>query len=102
MGALGLFGIFIPGILILLGALPFWDSFRKRAGAQAAMRGINAAVVGILGVALYNPVWISSVKTPEDFGVALMGFVLLAVWRVPPLAVVILGALGGVVLTFVP
>jgi chromate transporter len=100
--ALGLFGIFIPGILILLGALPFWDSFRKRAGAQAAMRGINAAVVGILGVALYNPVWISSVKTPEDFGVALMGFVLLAVWRVPPLAVVILGALGGVVLTFVP
>jgi chromate transporter len=100
--ALGLFGIFIPGILILLGALPFWDSFRKRAGAQAAMRGINAAVVGILGVALYNPVWISSVKTPEDFGAALIGFVLLAVWRVPPLAVVILGALGGVVLTFVP
>jgi chromate transporter len=99
--ALGLFGIFVPGILILLGTLPFWESFRKRAGAQAAMRGINAAVVGVLGAALYNPVWISSVKTPGDFGVALAGFVLLTVWRVPPLAVVILGALGGLALTFV-
>jgi chromate transporter len=99
--ALGLLGIFIPGILILLGTLPFWGSFRKRAGAQAAMRGINAAVVGVLGAALYNPVWISSVKTPGDFGVALTGFVLLTVWRVPPLAVVILGALGGLALTFV-
>jgi chromate transporter len=98
---LGLFGIFLPGILILLGTLPFWEDFRKRAGAQAALRGINAAVVGVLGAALYNPVWTSSVKTLGDFGVALTGFVLLIVWRVPPLAVVILGALGGVVLTFV-
>jgi chromate transporter len=99
--ALGLLGIFVPGILILLGTLPFWESFRKRAGAQAAMRGINAAVVGVLGAALYNPVWISSVKTPGDFGVALAGFVLLTVWRAPPLAVVILGALGGLALAFV-
>ncbi len=97
--ALGLCGIFIPGILILLGTLPFWESFRKRAGAQAAMRGVNAAVVGVLGAALYNPVWTSSVKTPGDFGVALTAFVLLTVWRVPPLLVVILGALGGMVLT---
>jgi chromate transporter len=95
---LGLLGIFIPGILILLGTLPFWESFRKRTGAQAAMRGVNAAVVGVLGAALYNPIWVSSVKTPGDFGVALLGFILLAVWRVPPLAVVILGALGGIVL----
>ncbi len=96
--ALGLIGIFLPGILILLGALPFWDTFRKRAGAQAAMRGINAAVVGLLGAALYNPVWTSSVKTPGDFGVALVGFVLLTVWRAPPLLVVIVGALGGIAL----
>jgi chromate transporter len=99
--AFGLFGIFIPGLLILLGTLPFWESLRKRAGAQAAMRGINAAVVGVLGAALYNPVWISSVKTPGDFGVALTGFVLLTVWHVPPLAVVVLGAFGGLALTFV-
>ena len=96
--ALGLFGIFLPGILILLGALPFWDSFRKRADAQAVMRGVNAVVVGLLGAALYNPVWTSSVKSPGDFGIALLGFVLLTVWRAPPLLVVVVSALGGIVL----
>jgi chromate transporter len=95
---LGLFGIFLPGALILLGALPFWDSFRKHVVAQAAMRGINASVVGLLGAALYNPLWTSSVKTPGDFGLALVGFILLTVWRLPPLAVVIVSALGGVAL----
>ena len=97
--ALGLFGIFLPGLLILSGILPFWDSFRKRATAQAAMRGVNAAVVGLLGAALYNPLWTSSVKTPGDFGLALVGFVLLTVWRVPPLVVVIVSALGGIALS---
>ena len=96
--ALGLFGIFLPGILILLAALPFWDSFRKRADAQAMMRGVNAAVVGLLGAALYNPVWTSSVKSPGDFGIALLGFVLLTVWRAPPLLVVVISALGGIAL----
>jgi chromate transporter len=99
---LGLIGIFLPGILILLGTLPFWDAFRRRAGAQAAMRGVNAAVVGLLGAALYSPVWTSSVKTPGDFGLALLGFVLLAVWRAPPLAIVVISALGGIALAFVP
>jgi chromate transporter len=95
---LGLVGIFLPGILILLGALPFWDSFRRRAGAQAIMRGINAAVVGILAAALYNPVWTSSVNSRGDFAVALVAFVLLMVWRAPPLLVVIVSALGGAAL----
>jgi chromate transporter len=63
--------------------------------AQAAMRGVNAAVVGLLGAALYNPVWISAVLRPADFALALTGFVLLVVWRAPPLLVVVLGALGG-------
>ena len=97
-GALGLFGIFLPGILILLGTLPFWDTFRKRAGAQAMMRGVNAAVVGLLGAALYSPVWTTSVKTPGDFGVALVGFVLLTVWRASPLLVVVISALSGIAL----
>jgi chromate transporter len=96
--ALGLFGIFLPGILVLLGTLPFWDTFRKRADAQAAMRGVNAAVVGLLGAALYSPVWTSSVKTPGDFAVALAGFVLLTAWRAPPLLVVVIGAFGGIAL----
>jgi chromate transporter len=94
--ALGLIGIFLPGVLILMGTLPFWETFRKRAGAQAVMRGVNAAVVGLLGAALYNPVWTSAVKTPGDFGIALVGFVLLTVWRAPPLVVVIVSALGGI------
>ena len=96
--ALGLIAIFLPGVLSLMGTLPFWENFRKRAGAQAVMRGVNAAVVGLLGAALYNPVWTSSVKTPGDFGIALVGFVLLTVWRAPPLAVVIISALGGIAL----
>ncbi|MGA2840494.1 MAG: chromate efflux transporter [Steroidobacteraceae bacterium] len=95
---LGVAGIFLPGILILLGTLPFWDVFRRRFGAQAIMRGINAAVVGLLGAALYNPLWTSSVKSSGDFAVALVGFVLLTMWRAPPLLVVVIGALSGIAL----
>jgi chromate transporter len=97
--ALGLVGIFLPGLLILIGALPFWDGFRQRTDAQAIMRGVNAAVVGLLGAALYSPVWTSAVKSPGDFGLALVCFVLLTAWRAPPLLVVVIGALGGVALS---
>jgi chromate transporter len=97
--AVGLLGIFLPGILVLLGALPFWDAFRQRVGAQAIMRGINGAVVGLLGAALYNPLWTSSVKSSGDFALALVGFVLLIAWHTPPLIVVVLGALGGIALS---
>jgi len=97
--ALGLIGIFLPGMLILIGALPFWESFRARAGAQSATRGINAAVVGILGGAFYDPVWTSSVKTTADFSVALVGFVLLTRWRAPPVLVVLMGVLAGAAMT---
>lgn len=99
--ALGLVGIFLPGILVLLGVLPFWDSFRKRAGAQAMMRGVNAAVVGVLGAALYNPVWTTTVHTPQDFGIALVGFVLLTAWRTPPLVVVAFSAAAGAAMALV-
>ena len=100
--ALGLIGIFLPGILILVGMLPFWDAFRVRPGAQAAMRGVNAAVVGILGAALYDPVFTSTVKIPADFAIALIGFVLLTAWRSPPLLVVMVSALGGMALALLP
>jgi chromate transporter len=96
--ALGLFGIFLPGILVLVGMLPFWDAFRVRPDAQAAMRGVNAAVVGILGAALYDPVWTTSVKGPKDLAIALVGFVLLVAWRSPPLVVVLVSAIGGIAL----
>jgi chromate transporter len=96
--ALGVFAIFLPGILILLGTLPFWHAFRTRPGAQAMMRGVNAAVVGLLGAALYSPLWTSSVNTPGDFGLALTAFVLLMAWRAPPLLVVVISAVGGILL----
>jgi chromate transporter len=95
---LGLIAIFLPGVLVLIGTLPFWDAFRRRANAQAAMRGINAAVVGLLGAALYNPVWTSTVKTSADLAIALVGFTLLTAWRAPPLVVVCVSALGGIAL----
>jgi chromate transporter len=97
--ALSLVAIFLPGLLILVGTLPFWDAFRRRAGAQAMMRGVNAAVVGLLGAALYDPVWTSAVHARGDFAVALVGFVLLTVWRMPPLVVVAASALGGIALS---
>lgn len=90
---LALVGIFVPGLLILVGALPFWDALRARPAAQAALRGVNAAVVGILAAALYNPVWVTAVLTPYDFAIVAIGFILLMVWRTPPIAVVLLVAL---------
>ncbi|WP_410052039.1 chromate efflux transporter [Bradyrhizobium sp. SZCCHNRI3016] len=99
--ALGLLGIFLPGMLVLLAALPFWDTFRKRAGAQAMMRGINAAVVGVLGAALYDPVWTTTIHNTADFGIALVGFVLLVAWRAPPLVVVAFSAAAGVTVALV-
>ena len=86
--ALALVAIFLPGLLILLGALPFWDEFRKRMGAQAMMRGVNAAVVGILGAALYNPLWTTAILAPRDFALALAGFLALTMWKAPPWTVV--------------
>ncbi|KQN72230.1 chromate efflux transporter [Devosia sp. Leaf64] len=95
--AIALVAIFLPGMLIVLAALPFWHGLRGNATAQAAMRGANAAVVGILGLALYNPVFTSAVLGPVDFVLALAGFVALVSWKVPPLAVVVaLAGIGGV------
>jgi chromate transporter len=90
-----LVGVFLPGLLLVVGALPFWDAFRRRAPAQAAMRGANAAVVGILGAALYHPVWTNAVLSSYDFALASLGLVLLTVWKTPPWVVVIVLATGG-------
>ncbi len=90
-----LVAIFLPGVLLLMAALPFWDALRALAPAQAAMRGVNAAVVGLLGAALYNPVWTSAVQAPADLAVAATGFVLLTVWRAPPLVVALMSPPPG-------
>jgi chromate transporter len=93
--ALCLVAIFLPCFLLVLGALPFWDALRQLGFMRAAMMGINAAVVGLLLAALYDPVWTSAIRRPADFAVALAAFVLLELWRVPPWIVVILSAAAG-------
>jgi chromate transporter len=99
--AIALVAVFLPGLLLVYGTLPFWDALRRRAAAQAAMRGANAAVVGILGAALYSPVWTSAVLSPRDFALALAGFLLLAVWKTPPWVVVASLAAGGTLLPLI-
>lgn len=86
---IALVGIFLPGLLIVYGILPFWDSLRQRRRVRAALSGINAAVVGILLSALYHPVWTSSILSPQDFALASGAILLLMVWNVTPLIVVV-------------
>jgi chromate transporter len=97
--AIALVAIFLPGLLLVYGMLPFWDGLRRRPLVKAALRGTNAAVVGILGAALYSPVWTSAVLAPRDFALAVAGFLLLTVWRMPSSVVVLVlaaaGAAGG-------
>jgi chromate transporter len=93
--ALALAAIFLPSFLLVTGALPFWDLLRSVPLFQSALKGINAAVVGLLLAALYHPVWTSAIHAPTDFGLALVAFALLMLWKWPPWLVVVLTALGG-------
>ena len=88
-----LLAIFVPSFLLVAGALPFWEPLRRSLHAQAALAGVNAAVVGLLLAALYHPVWTSAIHSGADFGLALAAFVALVFWRAPPWAVVL--ACGG-------
>ncbi len=101
-GLLCLGAIFLPSFLVVVGLVPFWDQLRRQAAVQSALKGINAAVVGILLGALYTPVWTSAIFTPADFGLGLVAFLMLVFWQVPPWLVVVLGALGATVLGAVP
>ncbi|SDP28315.1 chromate transporter [Ralstonia sp. 25mfcol4.1] len=94
-GALCVVAIFAPSFLLVFGALPFWERLRRHGATRAALAGVNAAVVGLLLAALYHPVWTSAVLAPADFALALLALVALAVWRVPPWAVVLACALAG-------
>jgi chromate transporter len=90
-----LVAMFLPSFFLTIGALPFWDELRRRPAAQSALRGVNAAVVGLLLAALYNPVWTSGISSGADFALAIAGFLLLFMWKVPPWLVVMLSAIGG-------
>jgi chromate transporter len=90
--------IFLPSFLLVAGALPFWEPLRRNTHAQAALAGVNAAVVGLLLAALYDPVWTSAILGAADFGLALLAFVALVFWRAPPWAVVLASGVAGAVL----
>jgi chromate transporter len=93
-----LLAIFASSFLLVIGAMPFWDTLRRLGAVQNALLGVNAAVVGLLLAALYDPVWTSAILSAADFGLALAAFTLLVFWKTPPWLVVILTALGGWVL----
>jgi chromate transporter len=97
--ALCLVAVFLPSFLLVLGTLPFWEELRLKPAAQAALRGVNAAVVGLLLAALYNPVWTAGIASAGDFALAAVAFLLLFMWQVPPWLVVILSAAAGAVMT---
>jgi chromate transport protein ChrA len=96
--ALVLIAIFLPSFFLVVGALPFWDTVRAHPSFQAALRGVNAAVVGLLGAALYSPVWTSAILGPADVALGLAAFGLLMFWKAPPWLVVVLSAAGGAAL----
>ena len=94
-GLAALLGIFLPSFLLVLGALPFWESLRKRHGVQSALMGVNAAVVGLLLAAFYHPVFTSGILSTKDVILGLAAFGLLVLWKAPPWLVVMLGGVGG-------
>ena len=87
--------IFLPGLLLVIAALPYWNALRRRPSMAAALAGVNAAVVGLLASALYSPVWTSAVLSGVDFTVAVVAFALLTRWKAPPLAVVAFCSAAG-------
>lgn len=98
--AVALIAVFLPGLLLVYGALPFWSRLRAWPAVQSAMRGANAAVVGVLGAALYDPVWTGAVLAARDFAAVVAGFLLLTVWKVAPWVVVVVLGLAGVLFKF--
>ena len=100
-GMICLLAIFAPSFLLILGALPFWEQLRRSVRTQAALVGINAAVVGLLLAALYQPVWTNAILQPQDFGLALLALVALMFWKLPPWLVVIASGVAGWVLSLI-
>lgn len=93
--------IFLPAFLLVVGTLPFWNGLRTSPKIQGALAGINAAVVGILLAALYDPLWTAAILEPMDFALAAILFIMLVFWKLPPWVIVLAGAAGGIVLRFI-
>ncbi|WP_257348370.1 chromate efflux transporter [Pseudalkalibacillus decolorationis] len=98
-GLLAVVAIFLPAFLLIFGTLPFWGTLRRNPKIKGALIGVNAAVVGILIAAFYHPIWTSSIFEPVDFAFAAILFSMLVYWKLPPWVVVVVGAIGGSILT---
>lgn len=94
-GLIALLAIFAPSFLLIAGAMPFWEALRRHPRVQCMLKAVNAAVVGLLLAALYDPVWTSAIHKPADFALALVALAALMVWKWPPWLVVLLGAAAG-------
>lgn len=94
-GVLCLLAIFAPSFFLVIGALPFWEGLRRNTRVQAALTGVNAAVVGLLLAALYHPVWTSAIFSPQDFALALVALLALMAWKLPPWLVVFCSGVAG-------
>ena len=94
-GGLALVAVFLPSFLLVLAGLPLWALLRRSDALRAALRGVNAGVVGLLLAALYTPVWVSAIESTPDFSLAAAAFGLLAFWRLPPWSVVAFSAIGA-------
>ncbi|MBZ5749665.1 chromate transporter [Metabacillus rhizolycopersici] len=99
-GLLATFAIFLPAFLLIIGTLPFWNSLRRNPTIKGALQGMNAAVVGILIAAFYQPIWTTSILEPIDFAFAAILFSMLVFWKLPPWTIVVTGAIGGWLLSF--
>ena len=100
-GFLATIAIFLPAFLLILGTLPFWDSLRRNPKIKGALMGVNAAVVGILISAFYQPIWTSSIVAPIDFAFAAILFSMMVYWKLPPWTIVVTGVIGGTLMTFI-
>lgn len=100
-GLLATIAIFLPAFLLVLGTLPFWDSLRRNPKIKGAIMGMNAAVVGILISAFYEPILTSSILASIDFAFAAILFSMLVYWKLPPWMIVVTGAIGGSLMTFI-
>ncbi|MCG7378731.1 chromate transporter [Paenibacillus sp. ACRSA] len=98
-GVLATFAIFLPAFLLIVGTLPFWDVVRRNPKAKSAFMGVNAAVVGLLISAFYQPIWTSTILNPLDFAFAAILFSMLVYWKLPPWLIVVTGAIGGTLIS---
>ncbi|MHC5531447.1 chromate transporter [Priestia megaterium] len=100
-GLIATIAIFLPAFLLILGTLPFWNQLRRNPKVKGALIGVNAAVVGILISAFYDPIWTSAILKPVDFAFSAVLFSMLVYWKLPPWIIVVTGAFGGVLLPFI-